>query len=172
MSSGWTLKDLEDRGLKEQPDGTYRKENKVPIKRKIEDRGDKDKRSDEPIFIRYNVPSSKNSKQLYRNKNTGKQFVTESDLCKSYRKVTNLSWTVFKKKFIRLLEGKKKPFKIGLFFVRDSKRRFDYHNICQIVLDLMVEHNWIDDDNMDEIIPVFEGYEVDKENPGVKIRVL
>jgi hypothetical protein len=33
----------------------------------------------------------------------------------------------------------------------------------------MVEYGWIPDDNADEIIPVFEGYEVNTEKQGVFI---
>ena len=36
----------------------------------------------------------------------------------------------------------------------------------------MVKYKWIDDDNCDEIIPVFLGYRVDKENTGIEISVL
>ena len=36
----------------------------------------------------------------------------------------------------------------------------------------MVKAGMIDDDNCNEIIPVFMGYEVDKKNAGVRITVL
>lgn len=36
----------------------------------------------------------------------------------------------------------------------------------------MVKAGMIDDDNCNEIIPVFMGYEVDKNNAGVRITVL
>ena len=36
----------------------------------------------------------------------------------------------------------------------------------------MVKYEWIEDDNCTELVPVFLGYKVDKENPGVKIEVL
>ena len=36
----------------------------------------------------------------------------------------------------------------------------------------MVKNNWIDDDNCNEIIPIFEEYEYNKEKPGVIISVL
>ena len=69
--------------------------------------------------------------------------------------------------------GKKTPpYSVGMYFIRDSKRRFDYNNISQIVTDLMAKHDWIEDDNADCIIPVFLGYEVDKKNAGVEITVL
>ena len=61
------------------------------------------------------------------------------------------------------------PYKVGLFFVRDSKRRFDYINACQIVADLMVDEGWIEDDDSTNFVPVFLGFSVDKKNPGVFI---
>ena len=36
----------------------------------------------------------------------------------------------------------------------------------------MVQHGWLLDDNCEELIPVFLGYEVDRNNPGVRIEVL
>ena len=36
----------------------------------------------------------------------------------------------------------------------------------------MVKYGWITDDNADIIIPVFEQYEYNKENPGVYINIL
>jgi hypothetical protein len=35
----------------------------------------------------------------------------------------------------------------------------------------MVKYGWIDDDNADNLLPVLEGYEYNKENPGVLITV-
>ena len=36
----------------------------------------------------------------------------------------------------------------------------------------MGQHHWIDDDNCENILPVFEPYEYDKENPGVEIKLI
>ena len=36
----------------------------------------------------------------------------------------------------------------------------------------MVKYGWIEDDNCDIMVPVFLGYHVDKENPGVLINIL
>ena len=64
-----------------------------------------------------------------------------------------------------------KPFSVGLLFVRGSRHRFDYINACQIVADLMVKHDWLEDDNADILNPYFLPYRFDKENPGVEIYV-
>jgi len=62
-----------------------------------------------------------------------------------------------------------KPYRVTFQFIRDSKRRFDYHNAIQIIMDMMVQYGWIDDDNADEILPVFLPYNYMKGNGGVYI---
>ena len=71
-----------------------------------------------------------------------------------------------------MIKGKEKPYKVGFYFIRDSKRKFDYINAAQLPLDLMQDYDWIEDDDSSNIIPVFLGYEVDKRNAGVRIEIL
>lgn len=121
------------------------------------------------ITIYGNVPSSKNSKQLFKNKNTGKLFVAKSSLCLNYIKNTELQWIANKRSFDIMFANKKKPLKIKLKFFRDSKRKADYINLAQLPLDLMVKHKWIPDDNYTEIIPIFLPIEIDTKNPRLEI---
>lgn len=65
-----------------------------------------------------------------------------------------------------------RPLHVSFKFVRGTRHTFDYVNPLQTVLDLMVEVGVLDDDNADQIIPVFEPYEYDKDNPGVWITLL
>lgn len=118
------------------------------------------------IFIPGNVPSSKNSKQW-----TGKMLIS-SKTVRNYIKEHEKEWALYKNDFLKLVKNKPKPYKVTFYFIRDTKRKFDYINACQLPCDLMVKLGWIDDDNCDEIIPVFKGYEVNKNNPGVRIEVL
>lgn len=122
----------------------------------------------ESIFIKGNIPSSKNSKQW-----TGKMLIS-SKTVRAYEKNYSFQWYLQEniKKFKELLKGKSKPYRIGFYFIRDSVRKFDYINAAQLPCDLMVKAGMIDDDNCNEIIPVFMGYEVDKNNAGVRITVL
>ena len=71
-----------------------------------------------------------------------------------------------------MLENKEKPYKIELFFIRDSRRRFDYINAAQIIFDLMQEYGYIEDDDSTNVIPIFRGFEVDQARAGVTIEVL
>jgi hypothetical protein len=143
------------------------------------------------IFIPGNVPSSKNSKriiQIYtglssccsakyfklngkyicskcRNQTyPGKRpILAESELTKNYRESNIYLFEKYKDLFINRF----RPIYLGMYFVRDSRRAFDYNNISQVICDMLTSSGCIKDDNSDELIPVFLGYEVDKMNPGV-----
>lgn len=123
------------------------------------------------IFINGNTPSSKNSKQFVTLKN-GKTMLLNSKTVQNYIKKSKADWIKSKNEFLKMLKGKEKPYKIELYFIRDSKRRFDYINAAQIIFDLMQEYGYIDDDDSTNVIPVFKGFEVDKARAGVEIRVL
>ncbi len=126
------------------------------------------------IFLKGQCPSSKNSKQLFKNKKTGKTFITSSNLCKEYIKETEIHYKLFASKFHELVRGKEKPYKIEFTFIRDSHRKSDFHNLVQLPLDLMQHYGWIEDDNMDEILP-FPGnpaYGYDKQLAGIIIKIL
>lgn len=66
------------------------------------------------------------------------------------------------------------PYIIYFYFVRNSKRKFDWQNAVQGPLDLMVKYGWIEDDNCSIMVPSpikLNGtyYKVDTKNPGVYI---
>lgn len=68
------------------------------------------------------------------------------------------------------------PIVMGFHFVRGTKHKFDFHNAVQIIADLLVAHRFIEDDNMDCLIPMpfkikQKWYTYDKENPGVYIKI-
>lgn len=124
----------------------------------------------ELIFLEGNVPSSKNSKQW-----TGKFLVTSKTVQK-YLKQYGHQWKIIPPQF-SLLKPSDYPLTIGFHFVRGTRHRWDFVNICQVCLDLMVTHNWIIDDNMDFVIPQClyiddKHYSYNKENPGVYIKIM
>lgn len=118
------------------------------------------------IFIPGNVPSSKNSKQW-----TGRHLI-HSKTVRNYLKQYEIEWAKRRFDFEQLIVSKEFPLKLSFHFKRDSKRRFDYVNVVQLPLDLMVKYCWIPDDSSDFVIPVFDGYSLNRENPGVFIDVL
>ena len=128
------------------------------------------------IFIAGNTPSSKNSKRIITitNKKTGKKTtrLINSEVTEKYIKSSKVDWLVNKNEFLKMIKDKEKPYKIELYFIRDSKRRFDYINATQIIFDLMQEYGYIEDDDSTNVIPIFKGFEVDKVRAGVEIEVL
>jgi hypothetical protein len=68
-------------------------------------------------------------------------------------------------------DKRKKPVEVYFKFIRGTKHKFDFINPAQAVQDEMVKYEWIPDDNADEIIPIFEKHEYNKDNPGVWIEL-
>jgi Holliday junction resolvase RusA-like endonuclease len=123
------------------------------------------------IFIPGNVPSSKNSRMM-----TKSGLLIKSPLCFKYEKATKDIFVEKSKEFREYVGEIDKPLFIRLHFVRDSKRRCDFHNLTQFIADLLAKNGWIEDDNMNQVFFVpykIEGkwYSVDKENCGVWIKV-
>ena len=117
--------------------------------------------------------SSKNSRQVVNMR--GRTLVLKSKQCQRGEKEFAPQMEELRDTFISECESQlenRKPLKIAFKIYRKTKRRFDYVNIIQSLLDLMVKHNWIIDDNADEILPVFWEYEVDKYNPRVEISIV
>ena len=142
----------------------------------------------ELIFIPFNTPSLKNSKiktsrGIFPSK-TVKNYLSDLGIQKysasrkevvGYKNKPNLIEQL-RDKFNKVLEGKEPPFEIGFHFVRKTKHKFDFNNANQIVADLLVAHDIISEDNMDIFIPYAfkmneQFYTIDKENPGVYIKV-
>lgn len=126
------------------------------------------------IFIPINTPSSKNSKQfIYRG---GRGFLVNSKLTTKYMRDTDLIYKSKKLEFEKMLKGLDKPYLIGFHFVRKTKQRWDFSNLCQAPQDMLVKHGLLEDDNASVMLPVpfkIDGkwYSVDKKNPGVYIKV-
>ena len=117
-------------------------------------------------FIPGNVPSSKNSRQW-----TGKYFIA-SKSTQNWRKETSQYWDSYRDEFLEHVESTPHPLRISFKFIRGTKHKFDYVNPLQTVQDEMVHHGWLEDDNADILIPVFEQFEYNKDNPGVVITLL
>jgi len=136
------------------------------------------------VWIPFNVPSLKNSKvatkrgvfmskscRKYLQKIGVKKYSASKHTFENYKSRPNLFHEAVRQMRIDL---KKEPMPhiIYFHFVRDSDRKFDFHNAVQIVADLLVAHQVIEDDNMDCFIPIpskqhDKWYCVDKSCPGV-----
>ena len=139
------------------------------------------------VFIPFNTPSSKNSKVatskgVFHSKTTGKYLsnlgVQSYSASRKEFKLYKTKPLMFPMKELKeLFEGVSYPCKIGVHFVRDKRNKFDFHNLVQVIFDLMVAFDIIEDDNMDCILPFpmqMNGnwYSVDKLNPGAYIAIL
>lgn len=140
------------------------------------------------IFIEGNVPSLKNGKIMgkYHSKSVTKylrslgiqNYSASRKEVKGYKDL--LKPNKFKKvvkEFKSLIKDKPLPIKVGFYFIRDSKRKFDFNNANQLIADLLVAHGALEDDNMDFFLPFpmeLEGkyYHVDKEKSGVYLKIL
>ena len=135
------------------------------------------------IFIPFNTPSSKNSRRgAFMSAQTAKylrllgvkSYSSSRKTVEDYKNRINLFRQIFED------EGWVKPTEqvvIGLHFVRLTRHKFDWHNICQIVYDLMSAHDLIEDDNMDWLIPMpykknGVWYSYDTIYPGVYIKII
>ena len=116
-------------------------------------------------FIPGNVPSSKNSRQW-----TGKYFIVSKTVAK-YRNSTKELFAKLAPEFRYVAEKYELPLHVTFKFIRGSKHKFDYLNPCQTTQDDMVKHEWLIDDNCVYIVPHFDPYEYDKDNPGVWIEI-
>jgi len=122
-----------------------------------------------PITIYGELYSSKNSKRIVRFGDrmaliASKQYMASVKPIEQQLVLNRAKW-------LREIEPLPRPLKIVFKVYRKTKRKFDYLNIFQGLCDLMVKCGWIEDDNADELIPCFEPYEVDKDNPRVEISV-
>ena len=140
----------------------------------------------ERFYIQFNVPSSKNSKMATKrgvfHSAAIRRYLQKIGV-KKYRKNEHENYktspNLFEKAVAPMREHIKPlnpPYLMGFHFIRDTKRKFDFINIAQIICDLLVAHKVIEEDNMDYLIPVplmIDGdwYSVDKEKAGVIIEI-
>ena len=119
------------------------------------------------ITIYGELYSSKNSKRIVKFGN--KMALIASKQYMASVKPIEQQLVLNRGKWLRMSENVPSPLKIVFKIYRKTHRRFDYVNIIQGLQDLMVKCGWLIDDNADVMIPVFEPYEVDKNNPRVEI---
>ena len=119
-------------------------------------------------FIGMNCPSKKNAKQITKDKR-----IISSKTVRRYEKEMEGVYRANKDKFIELTKNKQFPLRIGFYFYRDSKRKWDFVNIVQCPLDLFQQYGYIEDDDTKHVIPIYLGEEVvKKKNSGFFIEIL
>ncbi len=138
------------------------------------------------IFIPFNTPSSKNSRintrsgsffspqvRKYLQALGVKSFSVSKKVVSDYKNRPNL----FREALKDVDWKQHKPLILGFHPVRKSHRKFDLHNVFQIIADLLQAHDIIEEDNADYLVPVplkidEQYYSIDKDNPGIYLEVL
>ena len=124
----------------------------------------------EKIIIYGELYSTKNSKRIL--KAGDKIFIGKSAVSKAADRVIEQQLMLHKQKWKSLCMGKKYPLSVAFTLYRKTKRHFDWVNIVQGLLDCMVRCDWLPDDDMEHLTPVFESWAVDSKNPRVEIKIL
>jgi len=185
-STHFSEADLERMGLVKQTDGSFKREIRPePVKhlrdtallverKKIKDTSDfvvNNKQKE--WFIPYQVPSKKNCRRVFVDKQ-GKIRNIPSDRYKEYVRLTSRYYEVFGLEFARYVRENslKLPLEVKFTFIRSINQRFDYVGPLETVQDIMVDFGWLADDDAKNLKPHLGYYEVNKKNPGVRIKIL
>lgn len=192
---GFTIERLEAMGLTRNDDGTYSKKKKdeltlfVPnnasgiydtkkldiiLKQKVNDSPDFEHKVNTEWFIPYQTPSKKNSRITFTNKATGRVVNIPSAKYTEYKNLTKMYWTTFGIEFQNTIKSLNLqfPLNIEMTFTRKTNQLVDYFGPGESVFDLMTDFKWWEDDNRRFGKPFFGDMIVDKNNPGVKIKIL
>lgn len=118
------------------------------------------------IKIPIQCRSKKNSQQIFKNKKTGKYFITQSELYKEFERECGLYLMKHKKHI---------DYPINLkctFYVKDRRKR-DIVNLLNAMQDILVKYDVIADDNYN-IVASVDGsriiYEKDREETVIEIK--
>lgn len=111
------------------------------------------------------VPSLKNSKQIFVNRTTGRPFITSSQASKQW--VTDALWQL---KTARPVQDY--PISLTMTFYFKGKHRKDLDNAASSVLDVLRDSGVIEDDDWRYVTELHLHYGgQDKQNPRVEIDV-
>lgn len=184
---GWNPKDLLNKGYDENGN-KIKKTSSKQIKPSQENRIFDYQSFPWAIFIEGNVPSSKNDRMFgvaknidgtVKKKENGKQMIFggPNQRVKEYKKHAIPQFHNNIHKWYRMLQERNPPYTVYFKIVREKSitekggYKFDYHNMIQIVADLMEECGWIKGDDARNVMFVPVQYAVDEFKQGVVIFV-
>lgn len=140
------------------------------------------------VFIEKNVPSSKNSRVngkwfsktvvQYLKHHGIKSFSSRKKTVEGY-KTRPITFPVQELK--ELFKDVEYPVEIGFLLLRDSKRKFDFNNVNQLIMDLLTAFDIIPDDSTEYVVARClyhdtqgkrQFYIYDKYNPGVYLKII
>lgn len=118
-------------------------------------------------LIGQNVPSKKNSKIITKSKR-----VISSKLVQYYERWATPLLKQQLPTWQEMIQNKPLPLKVSFYFYRDSKRKWDFVNIVQVIADLMQKEGYLIDDDTKNFIPLYAGEEVvSKKEAGIIITI-
>jgi hypothetical protein len=123
------------------------------------------------ITIYGQLYSLKNSKRIAFNRKTKRPILIKSKSAMAADDGLALQLQSKLGTWNDMTTGLQFPYYVTLTIYRQTKAKFDYINIAQQLFDSMVKACYLPDDSMEYLIPVFNPYQVDKENPRCEISV-
>lgn len=125
-------------------------------------------------FIPYQTVSKKNSRQVFIHPHTGKMVNIPSKSHKDYITATKAYWVAFGKEFVKTVSvmGLNYPLNIEMTFTRKTNQVVDFFGPGETIFDCMTDFQWWPDDSIRYGKPFFGDMKVDKNNPGVIIKIL
>lgn len=119
------------------------------------------------ISVKGQIHSSKNSRRIAMR--GGKPILLKSEQATADEYGIGMQLNVQRDEWERMIDGCEYPLYVVFHFIRQTKARWDFLNLAQGVADAMVEAGYLPDDDVEHFIPVWGGYTVDKNDPGVDI---
>lgn len=108
--------------------------------------------------------TKKNSQQIIYNRRTGRPMVIPSKKYLQYEK--DAKW------FLPAAEAIEEPVNIKAVFYMPTRRRVDLVNLQEALLDVLVKHGVIADDNSNIVFSMDGSYvDYDKENPRTEVTI-
>lgn len=113
---------------------------------------------------------------LYSKKNSkviAKKRILSSKRVREYEERMLPVYIAKRKEWKKQFDKADKPVQIEFYLIRPTKSKFDVLNMLQLPLDIMQTAEWIPDDDVYTVNPIFTGWEInkDKSKCGFKCRV-
>ena len=119
------------------------------------------------ISIQGEIHSSKNSRKLIFNRNTRRLIIAKSDAARADESMLAEQLDLQKSDWDHIVAELKYPYYVKFYFRRRTQSKWDFVNLVQGVADAMVKAGYIPDDDVLHLIPVWGGWDVQPQNPGV-----
>ena len=113
---------------------------------------------------------------LYSKKNSkviAKKRILSSKRVREYEERMLPVYIAKRNEWKKQFDKAEKPVSIEFYLIRPTKSKFDVLNMLQLPLDMMQTSEWIPDDDVYTVNPIFTGWEInkDKSKCGFKCRV-